>query len=93
MNKKNKTGGRQAGTPNKLTKDVREVLKSAVSTELDQLDQTLNLMTPKERLDAIIRMLPFVIPKLKDLEMPVGATNTDEEIFTKFLIEGPDRLK
>ena len=32
-----KTGGRQAGTPNKVTSELRDALKAIVANELDTL--------------------------------------------------------
>ena len=60
-----KTGGRQAGTPNKLTKELRSVLKDVLHAELETLPKHLNKLTPKERVDAVIKLAPFVLPKVQ----------------------------
>jgi hypothetical protein len=60
-----KTGGRVAGTPNRLTKELRTVLRDMISAELDALPTTLEGLPPKERLDVVIKLLPFCLPKVQ----------------------------
>lgn len=59
-----KTGGRQAGTPNKLTKEIRAILKDFLYNELELLPDHLNGLEPKERIEIIIKILPFILPKV-----------------------------
>jgi hypothetical protein len=60
-----KTGGRVAGTPNRLTKELRTVLRDMIAAEMDALPQTLEGLTAKERLDVVIKLLPFCLPKVQ----------------------------
>jgi hypothetical protein len=60
-----KTGGRVAGTPNRLTKELRTILRDMIANELDALPQTLEGLPPKERLDLVIKLLPFCLPKVQ----------------------------
>ncbi len=60
-----KTGGRVAGTPNRLTKELRTVLRDMIAAELDALPKTLEGLPPKERLDVVIKLLPFCLPKVQ----------------------------
>jgi hypothetical protein len=60
-----KTGGRAAGTPNRLTKELRTVLRDMIAAELDALPKTLEGLPPKERLDLVIKLLPFCLPKVQ----------------------------
>ena len=48
-----KTGGRQAGTPNKVTSELRDALKAVLAVELDTLSDSLAELPAKERLDVI----------------------------------------
>lgn len=59
-----KTGGRQKGTPNKITKDLREVLKTVLSKEFKSLPKLLASLDPKDRIDTMIKLAHFCIPKL-----------------------------
>ena len=45
-----KYGGRQKGKPNRLTKELRAILKEALHKELESIDERLEQLEPKERL-------------------------------------------
>ena len=59
-----KTGGRKKGTPNKVTKELRTLLKDILYHELDNLEERLEDLTPKERIETLIKLMPFAFPKL-----------------------------
>ena len=59
-----KYGGRQKGTPNRLTKELRAVLKEALHKELESIDDSLDQLEPKERIEVLIKLMPFVFPKM-----------------------------
>ena len=65
---KAKTGGREAGTPNKLTQELKIILKDIVARELENLEENLKNLDPKERLEIVVKLLPFVMPKAKKPE-------------------------
>ena len=67
-----KIGGRKKGTPNKLTKEMREVLKGVVANELDTLGQRLEELEPRDRLEVFIKLLPFVLPKTQSIAHTKG---------------------
>jgi hypothetical protein len=62
-----KTGGRIAGTPNKLTKELRTTLKGIIAGEFDALPQTFEQLPAKERLELLIKMLPYCLPKVDSI--------------------------
>ena len=62
-----KTGGRQAGTPNKITTELREALKGIVANELDTLSDSLAQLPAKERLDVLIKLMPYCMPKIETI--------------------------
>jgi hypothetical protein len=62
-----KTGGRTIGTPNKVTSELRKTLKSIVAAELDELPQTLADLPARERLELLIKLLPFCLPKVNTI--------------------------
>lgn len=61
-----KTGGRTKGTPNKLTKELRSFLKELVQKELNAAPALIKNLEGKDRLDVLIKLLPFVLPKKLD---------------------------
>lgn len=69
MAKGYKTGGRQKGSKNKVTGTVKEMISKSISKELESLPKLLDQLEPKERMDALIKLLPYLIPKAeKDSE-------------------------
>ena len=70
-----KYGGRTKGTPNRTTAETKEILQTVISKELDNTDTLLEQLEPKERLDAIIKILPYIIPKQS--EMTIENKETD----------------
>jgi hypothetical protein len=59
-----KTGGRQKGTSNKLSGTVKEMITQFVENEVRQLPGLLSQMEPKEKADLILKLLPYIIPKI-----------------------------
>jgi len=49
-----KYGGREKGTPNRMTKELRSVLKDIVYQELEQI---------QKRLELLIKLMPYVLSK------------------------------
>jgi hypothetical protein len=60
----NKYGGRQKGTPNRMTKELRSVLKDILYRELEQIQEQLDALNPKERIELLIKLMPYVLPKV-----------------------------
>lgn len=64
-----KTGGRTKGVVNKTTAETKEILQKIVSNELDNISTLLEKLEPKERIDAVIKMLPYIVPKQQEVEL------------------------
>ena len=62
-----KTGGRTKGTLNKTTLETKELIKTIVSNEMETITELLEQLTPKERIDAIIKLLPYIVPKQNEI--------------------------
>jgi hypothetical protein len=71
----NKYGGRTKGTPNRLTKELRTVLKDVVYRELESIELRLDELDPKERIELTIKLMPYVFPKLQSI-----SHNTNEPL-------------
>ncbi len=68
-------GGRQKGTPNKVTLSVREWLAKVIDNNREQVEADISILEPKDRLQIIEKFLQYVLPKLQALDASV---NTDE---------------
>ena len=76
-----KTGGRKAGTPNKITKDLREKFKLLIEDNVDKLQNDIEQLEPKDRIKVLIDLSKFVLPTLRATDIK---TNTDN--FTPTII-------
>lgn len=56
-------GGRQKGTPNRVTRDLREWVARLIDANRGQLEDDLQALAPKERLDVIEKFMQYVLPR------------------------------
>lgn len=64
-----KYGGRKAGTPNKLTKEKREIIAKFIEDAWPDFTAAFNAITkPKEKCDIMVAILPFAVPKLTSID-------------------------
>lgn len=89
-----KTGGRQKGTTNKITKDLRQLLKDFVSGELNNIDNLLTQVEPKDRLELLVKLLPYTLPRYEQVavadEQKSSATNIFQKINSQDLLNKLD---
>lgn len=83
MAKGKKTGGRTKGTPNKVTKTIREQYRLLIQENLDQLSEDLKCLEPKDRIKAVLDLSKFVLPTLKATELSI---ENDQEEFEPIVI-------
>ncbi len=67
-----KTGGRQSGTPNKLTKELRSVLKGIVNKEIEGLPERLKELDTEKRIEMLVKLMPYVLPKVEAINAKEG---------------------
>lgn len=73
--KRKKTGGRKAGTTNKITKTVRESLSDAITGYFNGINEKgyslasdlMQIEEPAGRLAIVAKFLPYVAPKLQSI--------------------------
>jgi hypothetical protein len=47
-----------------LTKELRSVLKDILYQELEQIQEHLETLSPKDRVDLVIKLIPYILPKV-----------------------------
>lgn len=62
-----KFGGRQKGSLNKVTSTLKDKIQEIVNRELENIDELLSELEPKDRLDSLIKLLPYVLPKQQEV--------------------------
>lgn len=76
--KRKKTGGRTAGTPNKLTGDMRQALKTFLETQRPEFEKAFKGLSKKEKVRSYVRLLPFVTPQFQSISMDIGNWSEDQ---------------
>lgn len=59
-----KFGGRKKGTPNIMTSELRTILKNIILRRFEKVEELLDALEPKEQLEVIIKLMPYVFPKV-----------------------------
>ena len=79
-----KTGGRDKGTPNKVTKEIKEAFQTLVEGNIDNLDNWINETAkkdPAKAIDIILKISEYVLPKLSRTELKTNFDKlTDEQL-------------
>lgn len=75
--KREKTGGRKRGVPNKLTANIRESLKAFMEAQRPEVEKAFKKLSPKEKVYAYSRFLPYVTPAYQSISFDLN--NMSEE--------------
>jgi len=57
--------GRPEGSKNKSTQIIRESIQLIVENNIDSIQDSLDLMNPKDKMKFIIDLMKFVLPTLR----------------------------
>ena len=69
--------GRTAGTPNKVTRDVREAIAVFAQDNVEKMSEWINQIDdPAKRLDLYLRALEYHVPKLARTETQLSGSVT-----------------
>ena len=85
-----KFGGRRSGVPNKTTQQSKAIVQKVINNELDNLEVLLSKLSAKDRVNALIKLLPFVIPKQQ--EISIEAPVHQLQPITLTLVEEPLKI-
>ena len=67
MAKGKKTGGRTKGTPNEVTKELRERVSNFLSDNWSLIESDFHQLEPKDRLIFYERLMSFGLPKFQSV--------------------------
>ena len=65
------------GVPNKATQDLRDRVMALLDDNWERVEDDIKALAPKERLDTMLKLLEFALPKLARNEIQ-GITDIDE---------------
>lgn len=55
-----------------LTMGLRETLKNIMQREFEKLPETLEALEPKERINIVCKLMPYVFPKVETVHSTEG---------------------
>lgn len=64
-----KFGGREKGTPNKQTAEIKEMFITLLHGNLDDMQDCLDSMKAPDRFNAYISIAKYVLPTMKAVEL------------------------
>lgn len=76
-----KTGGRKKGTPNKKSLRLDKALHEAGFDYVEEFITAFHTLDSTDRIEALKVLLPYLAPKLKEMEVeeePENTTNTTD---------------
>lgn len=76
--KRQKTGGRKKGTPNKDTKELRERISDLIDNNFENIQSDIDSLTPEKRLDFLVKLLEYSLPKLNRTELDTTLNSLDK---------------
>jgi len=76
-----KTGGREKGTPNRVTTDLRIFINDLLNNNRQQLIKDMKKLEPQQRVGFYEKLLGYVIPKMSSIDAAVELNNlTDAQL-------------
>ena len=82
--KRQKTGGRQKGTPNKMTAEKREFLGNLLSDNYDLIRQDFLNLDSYQRCNILVKILSYIMPKVQ----PVSETEEQKRAAEQLSLYG-----
>jgi len=86
-----KFGGRKKGTPNKTPQEVREFIQMFLEQQFEKLDEVFKQLKPKDKVNAIVKLLPYIVPK--QMQMDLTATYKQEPQYDMSKLTTEELLK
>ena len=68
----NNPNGRPKGVANKLTTEFKGVVQQILSSNIKQVQQDIERLEPKERVDVFVKLLAYVLPKQQNIEAQIN---------------------
>jgi len=75
--------GRTPGKPNRTTAIVKECFTALLEANLEQLQADLISLTPKDRVNAVLQLAGFIIPKMRSVDLEV----TEKEKYKPIIVD------
>jgi hypothetical protein len=84
-------GGRKVGAVNAVTAQTKELFKLLLEANMERLQADLDELTAKDRVNALLQIAGFFIPKLRSIDMKVESESKFKPV--EITIIGDDEYK
>jgi hypothetical protein len=72
--------GRPQGSRNSYSIQFKQKIETALDESINTIQEDLKALTSKERLDVLSRLLPFILPKLREIDVTTNPVEQPNEI-------------
>lgn len=62
-----------------LTMGLRDTLKAIMQNEIEKLPETLEALEPKERINVVCKLMPYIFPKVETVHPTEGEPESETE--------------
>jgi len=73
-----KTGGREQGTPNKLTSDLRERISDFLNDNWELIEIDFKALQPDKRIMIFEKLLQYSLPRLQTTQLTIPERKMDD---------------
>ena len=87
-----KTGGREKGTPNKTSAQVKELITDLLQDNAERIRRDFAELTPAERIKAVAQLAAYIVPKQTAVSIEQQAA-IEKEGLLLFLESAPDKRR
>lgn len=74
----NNPNGRPKGVPNKVNQDLKTRIAQIVESGIETIETDLVSLAPKDRVNAYLKLLEYLLPKQRESKIDIGSLSDDE---------------
>lgn len=63
-----KVGGRKKGKQNRSTAEIKTAFQNLLSANVDQMEEDLKTLQPRERLQVLLKLSDFILPRIQSVQ-------------------------
>ncbi len=79
----NNLSGRKIGSKNRNTNEMKTAFQNLLDTNISQMESDLKKLTPKDRINVLLKLADFILPKIQST--PAENLETDNEIIIRIV--------
>lgn len=74
----NNPNGRPKGKPNKVSTDLKAVIKKIVENQFETIEKDLKAMDSKDRINTVLKLTEYILPKQRETRIDLSNLSDDE---------------